>query len=213
MFLYAAPPVPGSASKFSTSTSVCPLPQAAGEEHDSPTDSTRSRSLRRTVSVPSEGQFPEFSAEGSATQGRCVCVCVCVCEDRASSVCPARCPRFKLRGLPPELQGSGGCGHRLLPPAQSWADWAGLVHSGIGLGCGCSLCWLLLSWLSGSDCSSAPPPHLTEVMMSLMMSLIAGLCRRSRLRFPIMLQASRSHTHTLDVQHSSVRLHLSALTQ
>ncbi|TMS01277.1 Ras GTPase-activating protein nGAP, partial [Larimichthys crocea] len=38
---------------------------AAGEPQESPTDSSKGRSLRRTVSVPSEGQFPEFPAEGA----------------------------------------------------------------------------------------------------------------------------------------------------
>ncbi|XP_054452651.1 ras GTPase-activating protein nGAP isoform X2 [Anoplopoma fimbria] len=40
--------------------------EAAGEAQESPTDSSKGRSLRRTVSVPSEGQFPEFPAEGAA---------------------------------------------------------------------------------------------------------------------------------------------------
>ncbi|XP_075953655.1 ras GTPase-activating protein nGAP isoform X2 [Anarhichas minor] len=40
--------------------------EAAGEAQLSPTDSSKGRSLRRTVSVPSEGQFPEFPAEGAA---------------------------------------------------------------------------------------------------------------------------------------------------
>uniref|UniRef100_UPI0037E81712 ras GTPase-activating protein nGAP isoform X3 n=1 Tax=Semicossyphus pulcher TaxID=241346 RepID=UPI0037E81712 len=40
--------------------------EAAGEAQDSPTDSAKARSLRRTVSVPSEGQFPDFPAEGAA---------------------------------------------------------------------------------------------------------------------------------------------------
>ncbi|XP_069578930.1 ras GTPase-activating protein nGAP isoform X2 [Brachyistius frenatus] len=39
--------------------------ETAGEGQSSPTDSTKARSLRRTVSVPSEGQFPEFQAEGA----------------------------------------------------------------------------------------------------------------------------------------------------
>ncbi|XP_034743249.1 ras GTPase-activating protein nGAP [Etheostoma cragini] len=42
------------------------LSSAAGEPQESPTSSSKGRSLRRTVSVPSEGQFPEFPAEGSA---------------------------------------------------------------------------------------------------------------------------------------------------
>ncbi|XP_041697963.2 ras GTPase-activating protein nGAP isoform X6 [Coregonus clupeaformis] len=37
-----------------------------GEVVDSPTESSKGRSLRRTVSVPSEGQFPEFQAEGAS---------------------------------------------------------------------------------------------------------------------------------------------------
>uniref|UniRef100_UPI003AABA2CC ras GTPase-activating protein nGAP isoform X2 n=1 Tax=Centroberyx gerrardi TaxID=166262 RepID=UPI003AABA2CC len=40
--------------------------EATGDAQDSPTDSAKGRSLRRTVSVPSEGQFPEFQAEGAA---------------------------------------------------------------------------------------------------------------------------------------------------
>ncbi|XP_078121269.1 ras GTPase-activating protein nGAP isoform X1 [Sander vitreus] len=40
--------------------------EAAGEAQESPTNSSKARSLRRTVSVPSEGQFPEFPAEGPA---------------------------------------------------------------------------------------------------------------------------------------------------
>ncbi|XP_008273918.1 ras GTPase-activating protein nGAP isoform X2 [Stegastes partitus] len=39
--------------------------EAAGDAQESPTDSKKGRSLRRTVSVPSEGQFPEFQAEGA----------------------------------------------------------------------------------------------------------------------------------------------------
>ncbi|XP_033506461.2 ras GTPase-activating protein nGAP isoform X2 [Epinephelus lanceolatus] len=39
--------------------------EAAGDAQESPTDSSKGRSLRRTVSVPSEGQFPEFPAEGA----------------------------------------------------------------------------------------------------------------------------------------------------
>lgn len=39
--------------------------EAAGEVQESPTDSAKARSLRRTVSVPSEGQFPEFQPEGA----------------------------------------------------------------------------------------------------------------------------------------------------
>ncbi|XP_068605448.1 ras GTPase-activating protein nGAP [Brachionichthys hirsutus] len=37
--------------------------EAAGE--DSPSNSSKARSLRRTVSVPSEGQFPDFPADGT----------------------------------------------------------------------------------------------------------------------------------------------------
>ncbi|XP_051808937.1 ras GTPase-activating protein nGAP isoform X1 [Acanthochromis polyacanthus] len=40
--------------------------EATGEVQESPTGSQKGRSLRRTVSVPSEGQFPEFQAEGAA---------------------------------------------------------------------------------------------------------------------------------------------------
>ncbi|XP_071389049.1 ras GTPase-activating protein nGAP-like, partial [Centroberyx affinis] len=40
--------------------------EATGDAQDSPTDSAKGRSLRRTVSVPSEGQFPEFQTEGAA---------------------------------------------------------------------------------------------------------------------------------------------------
>ncbi|XP_038125925.1 ras GTPase-activating protein nGAP isoform X5 [Cyprinodon tularosa] len=39
--------------------------EAAGEPQEAPTEPTRARSLRRTVSVPSEGQFPEFQPEGA----------------------------------------------------------------------------------------------------------------------------------------------------
>ncbi|XP_072219448.1 ras GTPase-activating protein nGAP isoform X4 [Leuresthes tenuis] len=39
--------------------------EAAAEPQDTPADSSRARSLRRTVSVPSEGQFPEFQPEGA----------------------------------------------------------------------------------------------------------------------------------------------------
>lgn len=40
--------------------------EAAAEPHEAPAESSRGRSLRRTVSVPSEGQFPEFQPEGAA---------------------------------------------------------------------------------------------------------------------------------------------------
>ncbi|XP_029929695.1 ras GTPase-activating protein nGAP isoform X3 [Myripristis murdjan] len=39
--------------------------EAAGDAQESPSDSAKGRSLRRTVSVPSEGQFPEFQTEGA----------------------------------------------------------------------------------------------------------------------------------------------------
>uniref|UniRef100_A0A3Q1EUY8 Uncharacterized protein n=1 Tax=Acanthochromis polyacanthus TaxID=80966 RepID=A0A3Q1EUY8_9TELE len=44
--------------------------EATGEVQESPTGSQKGRSLRRTVSVPSEGQFPEFQAEGAAVLGK-----------------------------------------------------------------------------------------------------------------------------------------------
>ncbi|XP_028328964.1 ras GTPase-activating protein nGAP isoform X3 [Gouania willdenowi] len=40
--------------------------EAAGDTQESPSNSQKGRSLRRTVSVPSEGQFPEFQAAESA---------------------------------------------------------------------------------------------------------------------------------------------------
>ncbi|XP_028284200.1 ras GTPase-activating protein nGAP isoform X2 [Parambassis ranga] len=40
--------------------------EVVGDTQESPTNSSKGRSLRRTVSVPSEGQFPEFQAEGAA---------------------------------------------------------------------------------------------------------------------------------------------------
>ncbi|XP_068197788.1 ras GTPase-activating protein nGAP isoform X3 [Antennarius striatus] len=39
--------------------------EAGGDPQKSPSNSSKARSLRRTVSVPSEGQFPDFPAEGS----------------------------------------------------------------------------------------------------------------------------------------------------
>ena len=36
-------------------------------------DSTKGRCLRRTVSVPSEGQFPEYPPEGAAKLGKLLC--------------------------------------------------------------------------------------------------------------------------------------------
>ncbi|XP_028987961.1 ras GTPase-activating protein nGAP isoform X2 [Betta splendens] len=42
--------------------------EAVAEAQESPTGSVKARSLRRTVSVPSEGQFPEFQGEGAAMQ-------------------------------------------------------------------------------------------------------------------------------------------------
>ncbi|XP_078790807.1 ras GTPase-activating protein nGAP isoform X8 [Oryzias latipes] len=39
--------------------------EAAGELQEPPAESSRARSLRRTVSVPSEGPFPEFQTEGA----------------------------------------------------------------------------------------------------------------------------------------------------
>ncbi|XP_014910423.1 ras GTPase-activating protein nGAP isoform X4 [Poecilia latipinna] len=39
--------------------------EEAADPQDSPADPSRARSLRRTVSVPSEGQFPEFPPEGA----------------------------------------------------------------------------------------------------------------------------------------------------
>ncbi|XP_027875484.1 ras GTPase-activating protein nGAP isoform X3 [Xiphophorus couchianus] len=40
--------------------------EEAADPQDAPADPSRARSLRRTVSVPSEGQFPEFQPEGAA---------------------------------------------------------------------------------------------------------------------------------------------------
>ncbi|KAM3604626.1 uncharacterized protein V6R79_014066 [Siganus canaliculatus] len=40
--------------------------EAPQEVQGSPSNSSKARSLRRTVSVPSEGQFPDFPAEGAA---------------------------------------------------------------------------------------------------------------------------------------------------
>ncbi|XP_041849330.1 ras GTPase-activating protein nGAP isoform X2 [Melanotaenia boesemani] len=40
--------------------------EAAAEPQETAADSSRARSLRRTVSVPSEGQFPDFQPEGAA---------------------------------------------------------------------------------------------------------------------------------------------------
>lgn len=40
------------------------------ETQENPSDSAKGRSLRRTVSVPSEGQFPEFQAEGATMHGK-----------------------------------------------------------------------------------------------------------------------------------------------
>ncbi|XP_056149974.1 ras GTPase-activating protein nGAP isoform X2 [Lampris incognitus] len=39
--------------------------EAPGDVQESPTSSAKGRSLRRTVSVPSEGQFPDYPAEGA----------------------------------------------------------------------------------------------------------------------------------------------------
>uniref|UniRef100_A0A8C7Y021 Uncharacterized protein n=1 Tax=Oryzias sinensis TaxID=183150 RepID=A0A8C7Y021_9TELE len=43
--------------------------EAAGELQEPPAESSRARSLRRTVSVPSEGPFPEFQTEGAMVPG------------------------------------------------------------------------------------------------------------------------------------------------
>nr|XP_054599762.1 ras GTPase-activating protein nGAP isoform X3 [Nothobranchius furzeri] len=42
--------------------------ESAGEPQEAPANSSRAQSLRRTVSVPSEGQFPEFQPEEAAMQ-------------------------------------------------------------------------------------------------------------------------------------------------
>ncbi|CAL8368209.1 unnamed protein product [Boreogadus saida] len=44
--------------------------QGQSDGLQSPTDSTRSRSLRRTVSVPSDGQFPDQPPEGATMPGK-----------------------------------------------------------------------------------------------------------------------------------------------
>ena len=44
--------------------------QGQSDGLQSPTDSTRSRSLRRTVSVPSDGQFPDQPPEGAPMPGK-----------------------------------------------------------------------------------------------------------------------------------------------
>ncbi|XP_047445741.1 ras GTPase-activating protein nGAP isoform X2 [Mugil cephalus] len=47
--------------------------EPAGEAQESPTDSAKARSLRRTVSVPSEAQYPDFQAEGATAAALEVC--------------------------------------------------------------------------------------------------------------------------------------------
>ncbi|KAI2667701.1 Ras/Rap GTPase-activating protein SynGAP [Labeo rohita] len=45
--------------------------EVPSEIHESPTaSSSKGRSLRRTVSVPSEGQFPEYPPEGTSMLGK-----------------------------------------------------------------------------------------------------------------------------------------------
>nr|XP_008524374.1 PREDICTED: uncharacterized protein LOC103554871 isoform X2 [Equus przewalskii] len=46
------------------------IPVEGGQEQQ--TDSTKGRCLRRTVSVPSEGQFPEYPPEGAAKLGKLI---------------------------------------------------------------------------------------------------------------------------------------------
>lgn len=45
------------------------MPVEGGQEQQ---DSTKGRCLRRTVSVPSEGQFPEYPPEGAAKLGKLI---------------------------------------------------------------------------------------------------------------------------------------------
>lgn len=49
------------------SNALLPPSQVGSEALDSP---SKARSLRRTVSVPSDGQFPEFPAESTAVLGK-----------------------------------------------------------------------------------------------------------------------------------------------
>ncbi|XP_034411420.1 ras GTPase-activating protein nGAP isoform X3 [Cyclopterus lumpus] len=67
-----------------TDSQLILLNEAAGEAQVSPTVSSKGRSLRRTVSVPSEGQFTDFPAEGAAAMlGSCV----------SAEACSERSPR------------------------------------------------------------------------------------------------------------------------
>ena len=52
-------------------SSLPPCEQMPVDVHESPTaSSSKGRSLRRTVSVPSEGPFPEYPAEGATMLGK-----------------------------------------------------------------------------------------------------------------------------------------------
>jgi len=46
------------------------FPQVPTEGLQEPQDATKGRCLRRTVSVPSEGQFPEYPPDGAAKLGK-----------------------------------------------------------------------------------------------------------------------------------------------